>query len=83
MTKYVRWRLTSYNSTVHFQATVELHGQHTRGQLVLEKRGKSLKNSKNAKSKGSNEDSVDAGMIHVILEMDVEKLKQLIINALS
>lgn len=51
--------------------------------MVLEKRGKSLKNSKNAKTKGSNEDSVDAGKLHLILEMDIEKLKKQISNALS
>ena len=79
----MRWSFTSNELTDTFQATVELHGEHTRGQLVLEKRGKSLKNSNNAKTKGSNEDSVDAGKLHLILEIDVEKLKRQIINALS
>ena len=56
---------------------------YERSVAVREKRGKTLKNSNNAKTKGSNVDSVDAGILHVILEMDVEKLKKLIIKALS
>ena len=66
-----------------FQATVELHGAHTRGQLVLEKRSKSLQSSNNSKTKGSNEASANSGIIHVVLEVDVEKLKKFMINGLS
>ena len=71
------------NITSFFQATVELHGYHTRGQLVLEKRSKSLKNSNNSKTKGSNEAATNAGIIHVVLEVDTEKLKEFMINGLS
>ena len=76
-------RIWITNTITSFQATVELHGAHTRGQLVLEKRSKSLKSSNNSKTKGSNEASAHSGIIHVVLEVDVEKLKNFMINGLS
>ena len=61
---------------------MELHGFHTRGQLVLEKRSKSLKSGNNYKTKGSHEAAANAGIIHVVLEVDVEKLKEFMLNGL-
>ena len=48
-----------------------------------EKRSKSLQSSNSSKTKGSNEASANSGIIHVVLEVDVEKLKEFIINGLS
>ena len=50
---------------------------------MLEKRSKTLKSSNNLKTKGSDEASANSGIVHVVLEVDDEKLKNFMINGLS
>ena len=56
---------------------------HTRGQLILEKRSKSLIKSNTSRTKGSIDAAQSAGIVHVVLEVDVDMLKQYMINGLS
>ena len=68
------------------QATVELHGCHTRGQLVLEKRFKNMVRSysKSDMNKTANDaKSQRAGVVLIVLSVDVEKLKMFLIRQLS
>ena len=68
------------------QATVEIHGYHTRGQLVLEKRNKNLVKSHSqfdANENANDAKSQRAGIAHVVLSIDVEKLKNCLIQGLS
>ena len=68
------------------QATVEVHGYHTRGQLVLEKRNKNLKKSHSQFDANENANDAKyqrAGIAHVVSSIDVEKLKNCLIQGLS
>ena len=68
------------------QATVELHGSHTRGQLVLDKRNKNLANSHNKSDLNQTANGVKsqhAGVVIMVLSVDVEKLKMCLIRQLS
>ena len=68
------------------QATVEVHGYHTRGQLVLEKRNKNLVKShspSDANKNANDAKSQRAGIAHVVLSVDVEKLKNCLTQGLS
>ena len=68
------------------QATVELHGCHTRGQLVLDKRNKNpVKSySKLDLNKTANDvKSRRAGVVLIVFSVDVEKLKKCLIRELS
>ena len=68
------------------QATVELHGCHTRGQLVLDKRNKNLANSHNKSDLNQTANGVKsqrAGVVIIVSSVDVEKLKKCLIRELS
>ena len=49
---------------------------------MLEKRSKNLINSNKPKKKETNEASKNAGMAHVVLSVDMEKLKDCLMNGL-
>ena len=59
-----------------------MQGSHTRGQLVLEKRSKHLQDSNQSTLKKANEESANAGMVDVVLSVDVEKLKDCLMKGL-
>ena len=63
-----------------FQATVELQGYKTRGQLVLEKRGKSYTET-DLRDRGEINDARKAGVVEVVLSVDAERLKDSIFQA--
>ena len=59
-----------------------MQGSHTRGQLVLEKRSKKLIKMNQPSLKQAKEESTKGGMVHVVLSVDVEKLKDCLMNGL-
>ena len=60
-----------------------MHGSHTRGQLVLEKRRKTLLKPSEPELKKAEEKSRSAGIVNVVLSVDVEKFKECLIHGLS
>ena len=68
------------------QATVELHGCHTRGQLVLDKRNKNPLQSYSIFDLNKTENDVKswrAGIVLIVFSVDVEKLEKCLIRELS